>query len=138
MRSLVELHGGTVAARSDGLGTGSEFIVSPAAAPDARTPAPARAAAPAPQRERARRGGARVLIVDDNEDAAELLAEALQRRGLRRARRARRAGGARAWRRTFTPDVALLDIGLPVMDGYELARTAAAAARPRRSSAWSR
>ena len=57
-----------------------------------------------------------------------MLAEALAQLGLRRRDRARRPVGARASRATFSREVALLDIGLPVMDGYELARRAARAA----------
>jgi CheY-like chemotaxis protein len=119
VRSLVQLHGGSVTAHSDGPGTGSEFVVRlPAAAPQpAETTAEA---APQPPTETTR-AELRVLVVDDNLDAAELLVESLRSMGYR-AEHA--ADGPEALRlaHTLRPDVALLDIGLPVMDGYELAR----------------
>ncbi len=62
-----------------------------------------------------------VLIVDDNEDAADLLGEILDARDYE-VRVAHRSADALAILASFQPDVALLDIGLPVMDGYELAR----------------
>jgi PAS domain S-box-containing protein len=117
VRTLVELHGGTVAAKSDGIGRGSEFVVRlPACAPgEAGDATPA--ARPSQQSSGTQR---RVLVVDDNVDASDLLGEML-----------RDAGhevvvvhdGAQALRavETFLPEVAVLDIGLPVMDGYELA-----------------
>jgi CheY-like chemotaxis protein len=64
--------------------------------------------------------GHRVLIVDDNHDAADMLAEALTMYGLR-ARIASDGPSAIDLAREFRPEVALLDIGLPIMDGYELA-----------------
>ncbi len=118
MRSLVQLHGGTVTAASDGPGRGSEFTVRLPAAVGASRPHRAHPASPRPP---LRDGTPRVLVVDDNEDAAELLAEALRLFGYtvdvaHDGPEALRAAAARP------PDVALLDIGLPVMDGYELAR----------------
>jgi CheY-like chemotaxis protein len=114
VRSLVELHGGSVEARSAGRGRGSEFIV--------RLPwsEPA-AAAGAGQGSGAQDGvaAARILLVDDNRDAAETLAELLRLHGLEVevfADPVEALARGPAWR----PDVAILDIGLPVMDGYEL------------------
>jgi len=117
VKSLIALHGGSVHANSAGLGLGSEFSL-----------CLPRVAAPAPEIEP---GGAhdvahdagnlRVMVVDDNVDAAQMLAALLEVQGhalsveydgqgaLERARRER-------------PEVLLLDIGLPDMDGYELAR----------------
>jgi len=116
VRSLVDLHGGRVAAQSGGAAGGSTFTVW---LPLASRPAPA----PEPAaRERApSSGGVPVLVVDDNEDAAELLAEALGARGHEVAV-AFDGPSALGLLARFHPRVALLDLGLPVMDGYELAR----------------
>jgi signal transduction histidine kinase len=119
VKSLVMLHGGTVAARSDGPGKGSEFVVTlPAAATVAASDAlPAVTQAghlPSPN-------ARRVLVVDDNEDAAVALAEALVDLG-HAVEVAYDGPQALAKLETFSPDIALLDIGLPLMDGYELAR----------------
>ncbi|HZR10721.1 MAG TPA: ATP-binding protein, partial [Myxococcales bacterium] len=115
-RNLIQLHGGSIEARSDGAGRGSEFIVRvpalPITVPSLREgrdlPLDARGAK-----------GARVLLVDDNLDAAEMLANALHGAGydVRTA-----ADGPEAIRLAdgFVPQIALLDIGLPVMDGYEV------------------
>ncbi len=116
MRSLVALHGGNVEAHSDGLGKGSEFVVRlPAMAVELVTSD--RQAAPecVPASHRKR-----VLLVDDNEDAAELLMEVLTSHG-HDVRVANDGPQALIAAPTFEPDVAILDIGLPVMDGYELA-----------------
>ena len=122
VRSLVEQHGGRVSAASGGPGKGSELCVRlPLLAVDAAPSAPSLAAAPAvapsPAPERARR----VLVVDDNRDAAELLAEALCTVG-HDARVAFNGPEAIDLARQLIPEIAFLDIGLPVMDGYELAR----------------
>lgn len=118
VRSLVNLHGGTVEAHSFGLGHGSEFVVRlPAAV--VRETADERAGAP--QETRSSRNGRKILVVDDNQDVAETLADLLEDSGyiVRIA-----ADGPAALRilDSFVPDLALLDIGLPVMDGYDLAR----------------
>jgi signal transduction histidine kinase/CheY-like chemotaxis protein len=116
-KGLVALHGGTLQARSGGPGQGSEFIV--------RLPAPARAAptaeapndAPSAPPQRVRR----LLIADDNEDAAESLAALLRLDGhdvtvVGNGQQALEAIGL------LRPDVALLDIGMPDISGYEVAR----------------
>ncbi len=118
VRSLTEMHGGRVAARSAGPGSGSEFVVElPLLEKTAfrsirPTPRDIPAIVIRPLR---------VLVVDDNLDAAEMLAEWLGTigHGVRVA-----ADGPTALEvaADFQPDVALLDIGLPVMDGYEVAR----------------
>jgi len=117
VRSLVELHGGRVTVRSDGVGHGSEFCVELPAAPDQPVSASARSAR-APT---ARPDGWRALVVDDNQDAAELLANLLSDWG-HVVRVAHTGPDALEVIEQFTPDLALLDIGLPGMDGYELAR----------------
>jgi CheY-like chemotaxis protein len=125
VRSIVELHGGTVTAASDGPGTGSEFVVKLplAAVPAASDEISIQVHATSPQQPV-------VLLVDDNEDAVALLGELLRTRGcvVHVAH-----DGAEALQRAseVVPDVALLDIGLPEMDGYELAR------RLRAIPAWS-
>ena len=120
VRSLVELHGGSVSAHSAGPGKGSEFVLRLPRASDASTAREASPAAPDRQRKRARQG-LRVLVVDDNPDAASLLAEALDMHGYRTLV-AHDGPSALAAAPSFEPELALLDIGLPVMDGYELAR----------------
>jgi PAS domain S-box-containing protein len=118
VRSLIDLHGGRVSARSEGVGRGSEFVV--------WLPAPGELceAAPRSARATARCGASaakHVLVVDDNVDAAELLAATLECMGY--VPRVSHDGAAALHAvESFDPDIALLDIGLPVMDGYELAR----------------
>jgi PAS domain S-box-containing protein len=115
VRSLVALHDGTVAARSAGTGSGSEFEIR---LPAAQAPPLAIVDGPAAARSAVERK--RVLIVDDNVDAADLLAETLDVLG-HETRVAYDGPSALGLAESFAPDVALLDIGLPVMDGFELA-----------------
>lgn len=117
VRSLVEAHGGRVFARSQGVGAGSEFEVRlPAAIGTATTATPAAPGMP----QRAARP-LDVLIVDDNRDAAAMLALFLEALGHRCVvEHDSRSALERALREG--PDVCLLDIGLPEMDGNELAR----------------
>ncbi len=117
VRSLVELHEGSVTALSDGPGRGSEFVVR---LPKVDVPSPGPEAV-APHQAEAPGRGRRVLVVDDNADAAMLLADALAERGYRTAT-AHDGPDALSLAARFRPHVALLDIGLPVMDGFELAR----------------
>jgi CheY-like chemotaxis protein len=121
VKRLVELHGGTVTAFSPGLGRGSTFTIRlpvEEASAGETEPLPV-AAAPAPTRLPA--SGRRVLVVDDNVDGAESLARVLQMRG--HVTRTAHGGpeGLEA-ARAFHPHVVLLDIGLPGMNGYEVAR----------------
>lgn len=118
VRSLVTLHGGTVEACSEGLGRGSEFIVELPFVANAGRDAKRSAASRGPQ---ALRGLKRILVVDDNEDAAESLAQVLGQLGYD-VQVAYDGPAALQVAQTFKPNVCLLDIGLPVMDGYELAR----------------
>lgn len=115
VRSLTEAHGGRVTAQSDGPGKGSCFTVT--------LPLPAKDSAglaPQPEITVSRRGG-RLLVVDDNEDLAETLGEALRFSGFE-VEVVHDAAQALAAAATLRFDAALVDIGLPVMDGYELAR----------------
>ena len=116
-RQLVVGHDGTIEARSEGAGRGTTMIVT---LPCAGAPSAKQATSRIVAKAMPRYAGRRVLIVDDNPDAAEILAKAIGEAG----HEVRTAGdGPSALRlvETFVPDVALLDIGLPVMDGYELA-----------------
>jgi signal transduction histidine kinase/DNA-binding response OmpR family regulator len=113
---LVELHHGTVEAMSAGPGRGSEFRVhlpclSEAVDPDAEKPQPA--VVPTV--------GCRVLVVDDNHDAAEAAAVFLALAG-HEVKAVADGTEALACAPVFAPDVIVLDIGLPIMDGYEVAR----------------
>jgi DNA-binding response OmpR family regulator len=119
VRSLVERHGGTVTARSDGPGKGSEFIIRLPLAQQDDTGADA-ALAPQAAAAASDASAVRILVVDDNEDGAEMLAAALDARGYD-TRVAHDAHAALSVAAEFAPDVAFLDLGLPVMDGYELA-----------------
>ena len=118
VRSLVELHGGSVQVFSDGPGKGSEFVV--------RLPAVLNAvpdAAIANHRSDGERGPPRrrILVVDDNVDSAESLAMVLRVTG-HQVRTAHDGLTALAMADEFEPEIVLLDIGLPQMDGYEVAR----------------
>jgi signal transduction histidine kinase/CheY-like chemotaxis protein len=116
VKNLVALHGGTARAFSAGPGRGSEFVVTLPVRGARGDDDAVQPAAPAGV-ERPRR----VLIVDDNRDAAESLAEMLRLDG-HTVRVAFQPLAGLALAEEFGPDVAVLDIGLPSMDGYELAR----------------
>lgn len=119
VRSLVEMHGGSVAAASDGCGRGSEFIVRLPMAH--RSPLPATVAPPPVAPAPAAAKELRVLVVDDNVDAATSLGMVLELLGI--DHRVEFSGeGALEAARSFQPDAVLLDIGMPGMDGYEVAR----------------
>ena len=118
VRRLVELHGGVVEGLSEGLGRGSEFVVRLPIA-EARTEG-------RQQRKSRELGGAaaigrlRILIAEDNPDTAMVLAQALEELG-HDIRTAADGPAALGIAGSFNPQMALLDLGLPVMDGYELA-----------------
>jgi two-component system CheB/CheR fusion protein len=118
VRRLVEMHGGRVAVRSPGLGQGSEFMVQLPALPPQLPEAPAAEAT-----EAAPAGGARklkVLIVEDNQDAAESLALVLDLWGYE-SRVVFDGVAALEAAEQYVPDVIISDLGLPGMDGYQLA-----------------
>jgi PAS domain S-box-containing protein len=118
VRALVELHGGSIEAHSAGRGKGSAFVVYLDAAPLPAGASPARMQRTTPAS--LPPTGYRVLIVDDNEDARVLLADILRVIGhdVQTAPDAREALDVVA---RFAPQFALLDIGLPEIDGFELA-----------------
>jgi len=116
-KRLVEMHGGSIRASSEGLGRGSTFVISlPLLAVDAAAirSAPEEAVVPACVE-------ARVLVVDDNADTAEILAVMLKAHGLT-ARAAHDGRSVLALAEEFRPDVAVLDLGLPDISGDEVAR----------------
>jgi len=122
-RKLVELHGGSIEARSDGPGRGSEFTVRLPVLPDA-TVAARRQAAPAPAPPKAtaaRPPKGRILVVDDNVDATRIMRILLELDG-HAVQVLNHGAGALAAVREFRPDIVLLDIGMPGMDGYAVAR----------------
>jgi len=124
VKGLTELHGGAVSARSAGLGHGSVFQVRlPLAEPAGAAASPAE---PAGQVAAPRRQGWRLLVIDDNVDAAETLVMALELLG-HTVRSAHTGSAGLAAMEQFRPDCALVDIGLPDIDGYELARRTRAA-----------
>jgi CheY-like chemotaxis protein len=125
VRRLAELHGGVAAAASDGPGRGSEFTVRLPA-----IPAPARAVPAAAQVEDARARD--ILIVEDNADAAETLRLLLELSGHRVRVERDGTAGLQALLE-HSPEVALIDVGLPGMDGYELVRRLRAAVDGRRA-----
>jgi CheY-like chemotaxis protein len=119
VKRLVEMHGGSVEPHSDGLGRGSEFVVRLPVAVEGKGQGKedgvgeGKKAAPTPM--------FRILVVDDNNDAADSLSILLRMMGneVHTAYDGLEAVGAAA---TLHPDVALLDIGLPKLNGYEAAR----------------
>lgn len=116
VRALVQLHGGTIRASSEGPGRGSTFTMRlPIGAAGLSEPTSQAAAREGPGRMR------RVLLVDDNRDAADTLADALCAMGYD-VRAAYDGPQALELVSRFQPSLALLDIGLPGMDGYELAQ----------------
>jgi len=116
VRRLTELHGGTVYAHSDGQGKGSTFTVRLPALPQ-----PLDHASPLAQAAEKRNGNRRVLVVDDTADHADTLGLLLSDAG-HTVRTARSGAEAIELAAEFKPDVAIVDIGMPEMDGYEVAR----------------
>ncbi len=123
VQSFVVLHGGTVEVHSDGIGRGARFTVR---LPRAGEPAVVRAPRSTP-----RVGRERVLVVDDHHEAADVMARALQLLGYH-VQTAYDGPSGLAAARTFAPQVILLDLAMPLMDGYELARQLKADGHPAR------
>src|SRR5262249_9427941 len=122
VRSIAEMHGGTVTANSAGPGQGAEFIVrlplAPAASPEEPRASTREQTTRPAERQSPKR---KVLLVDDNPDLAEAAALFLQANG-HEVRTAQDGLSALLLVKDFQPDAAVVDIGLPGMDGYELAR----------------
>jgi PAS domain S-box-containing protein len=118
VRSLLEMHGGTVEAYSDGPGRGSEFVVR---LPAFAEPGQATEEASAVESDMGNSACHRVLVVDDNVDSAESIALLLELNG-HEVRMAHDGPAALEMAYSFHPQVVVLDIGLPGMDGYEVAR----------------
>jgi CheY-like chemotaxis protein len=122
VRGLVQMHGGSVEARSEGPGLGSEFIVRlPLAAPEEFRMRVAPAQHVAPSAPITDVGGLRILVVDDNEDSACSMMLLLELQG-HEVRAAHAGQTALAVAAEYRPEVILLDIGMPGMNGYEVAR----------------
>lgn len=116
VKRMVEMHGGTVSAHSDGRGHGSEFVVRLPLAPEPREELPA------PDEPALITGGRRLLVIEDNPDTArsmEMLLEALGHD----VRVARSGAEGLAMAAEHLPELVLVDLGLPDIDGYEIART---------------
>jgi CheY-like chemotaxis protein len=119
VKNLVEMHNGSVEAHSAGLGKGSEFVVRlPLMPKQAQQPA---ADGTTEQNHATPASGHRLLVVDDNHDAAISLSLLLQLQG-HHVRVAHDGPSALKIASTLRPDVIFLDIGMPGMDGYEVAR----------------
>lgn len=125
-RHLVELHGGTITAESEGLGQGSVFTVDLPLAQERRDPARAEERRREVERRRSRSGGIRlddvhVLLVEDDDDSRKLLGTMLKRYGARVTSTKSAAEALEAVANDL-PDVLISDIGMPDQDGYELVR----------------
>jgi signal transduction histidine kinase/CheY-like chemotaxis protein len=119
VRSIVHLHGGTVKARSEGLGKGTSFVVELPLAPktlEVRTPSSALENLPASKR---------VVVIEDNADIRELLSDLLSLGGHRVSCAEDGPGGLEKILE-LSPDIAFVDLGIPGFDGFELARRARA------------
>jgi CheY-like chemotaxis protein len=119
VRNLVEMHQGTIEARSDGLGKGSEFVVRLPVA--TQEPSETSDAAPTDKLRTATATAHRLLVVDDNKDAANSLAALLRLQG-HEVRVAHNGLSGLEIAKTYRPEMIFLDIGMPEMDGYEVAR----------------
>jgi len=126
VRHLVELHGGSLSAESEGLGRGSVFTVDLPLAQERRDPARAEERKREVERRRSRSGairldGVHVLVVEDDEDTRKLLGTMLKRYGARVTATKSAQEALRVFQNEL-PDVLVSDIGMPDEDGYELIR----------------
>lgn len=112
-RGIVEAHGGTILAHSDGPGSGSTFTI--------QLPLTDRTPRPQPPKPHVSFDGCKLLLVEDNEDARTMLTKALRLQGFEVTNAPDGKAAIEAFR-SFRPEVAVIDIGLPVMNGYELAK----------------
>ena len=117
-RKLAEMHGGSISAASEGIGKGSTFTVR---LPLTEAPAPPGRPATTPRRARDRRK-LRILVVDDNRDTAKSCALLLRMQG-HEVETAHNGLAALQRAREFKPQVLFLDLGLPGMNGYDVAKT---------------
>jgi CheY-like chemotaxis protein len=117
VRGLVEMHGGTVRARSEGPGRGSEFIVELPASDAPPAPRPPAAAAPLARASDSRR----ILVVDDNRDSADSLAQLLRVLG-HDVEAVHGGHEAVAAAERYRPQLVLMDLGMPELNGYEACR----------------
>ncbi len=117
-RRLTEMHGGTIEARSDGPGMGSEFVIR---LPVARVAATSMVVDTFVATTQTTNGKSRVLVVDDNADAADAAAMLLEHEGYE-VRVVYDGANALRAAAEFRPDITLLDLGMPMMDGYEVCR----------------
>jgi CheY-like chemotaxis protein len=120
VRSLVEMHGGTISAHSDGVGQGSEFVVELPIAVSSIKPASAARRSSWPP-------GKRVVVIEDNADGREMLELLLQQAGYQVFSAGDGSSGLELIERE-RPQIAIVDIGLPTMNGFEIAK--ALRARP--------
>jgi signal transduction histidine kinase len=119
VRRLLEMHGGSVTASSEGAGRGSQFVIRlPLYTGETRTE---NAKEPAARRSQAAAVCRRILVADDNSDALESLSEVLRLQGHEVFSAANGSLAVEVAERNL-PDVALIDIGMPLLDGYEVAR----------------
>jgi hemerythrin-like metal-binding protein len=125
VRGIAELHGGTALARSEGIGTGTEFVVTlPTTEPAVAAAGGVVAATPTSKH--------RVLVIEDNVDAAESLRDVLEGIGGHEVHVANDGEAGVEAARVHGPDVVLCDLGLPGIDGFEVARRIRAATGPER------